>query len=145
VINGKHEVNAVQEPRPDPAPWLSVSILARKDFDSCHAEFRPLARHRGHKQIALFCLQHVFPIISWLMVWHCDSQGNVAGMLHPRHVNTIPHDLLNLIAEPHIHGLIHQPTRDQRKEHRRDEREADEGRYQLVRNPAPNNRCRRSK
>ena len=45
-----------------------------------------------------------------------DSQGNVAGMLHPRHVIRILHDLFNLIAEPHIHRLIHQPTRDQRQE-----------------------------
>ena len=59
------------------------------------------------------------------------SQGNVTGVLHPRHVIRIPHDLLNLIAEPHIHGLIHQPTRNQRKEHRRNERKTDECRHQL--------------
>ena len=58
-------------------------------------------------------------------------QGNVAGMLHARHVIRIPHDLFDLIAEPHIDRFIDQSARDQCQEHGWNERESDERRHQF--------------
>ena len=60
-----------------------------------------------------------------------DGKGHVAGMVHPRHLVGIFHHMFNLIIEPDINRLVHQAARDEGKQHRGNQSEADEGRDQF--------------
>jgi hypothetical protein len=91
-------------------------------------KFHPLAPHGRHQQIALFGQQHVFP-----ENFVADGTGtvygkrNVAGMLHLGDFVRVAHDVIDLIAEPHVHRFIHKSAGYKSQQDRRDERKSDKG------------------
>src|SRR5688500_1936366 len=61
----------------------------------------------------------------------------MAGMLHLGDFIRVAHDPVDLIAEPHIHGLIHEAAGHKCQEDRGDERKSDKGGYKLGAKPRP--------
>jgi hypothetical protein len=93
---------------------------------------RPLARHRRDQQLALLRDQQVFAEnLASDRAGGVDGQRGMTLVVHPGHLLRVLEHLLDLVAEPDIHRFVDQPARDERQQHRRNEREPNEGGDQL--------------
>ena len=101
-------------------------------LDAGQVMVRPSSRDGGLEQVTLLGDQQLFPKeLKANGPRAVHRQDNMPFMVHPRHFLGVLEHLLDLIVEPHIHGLVDQAASHKSQEHGRDQRETNERGNQL--------------